>query len=358
MNEIIYRNKCILCDFHLKYLCSIKNYKRLCLPEPDSTNVWDMTYGYCDNCYSVQLMTLLDPNILYDGNYFQPLNKSYIWVQHNISFIQFIIYHLGIDQPIIEIGSSSFCIGKHLMHYYKDFTVFDYSLSSCDKKENINYIEGNCETYDFKENSNIIMSHVFEHLYEPKLFIQNCKKNKIQNIFISIPKMNLTNHNINEQHTFLYNENDIEYIFSLYNYKLNKFNNFVSNDNSFHCLFFHFTFTECTQIEQIIIKNRHLYTKYFFENKITIPANSYICPASSYTPSLYDKISNPENIIGVIDINKLKTDKYFGFTKLQIKTYEELIDKDATVIVHTSSINKNIIQTIRKHNSTISILEY
>ena len=54
----------------------------------------------------------------------------------------------------------------------------------------------------------------------------------------------------------------------------------------------------------------------------------------------------------------MKTDKYFGFTKLQIKTYEELIDKDATVIVHTSTINKNIIQTIRKHNSTISILEY
>ena len=332
MNEIIYRNKCILCDFHLKYLCSIKNYKRLCLPEPDSTNVWDMTYGYCDNCYSVQLMTLLDPNILYDGNYFQPLNKSYIWVQHNISFIQFIIYHLGIDQPIIEIGSSSFCIGKHLMHYYKDFTVFDYSLSSCDKKENINYIEGNCETVSLRE-------------YAQKEYFKNQYETLISKMdFSKMPRFKI--------------ENDIEYIFSLYNYKLNKFNNFVSNDNSFHCLFFHFTFTECAQIEQIIIKNRHLYTKYFFENKITIPANSYICPASSYTPSLYDKISNPENIIGVIDINKLKTDKYFGFTKLQIKTYEELIDKDATVIVHTSSINKNIIQTIRKHNSTISILEY
>jgi hypothetical protein len=55
-----------------------------------------------------------------------------------------------------------------LIEYYKDYTVFDYSLDQAIRRDNVNYIEGNCENFDFPQDSNIIMSHVFEHLYEPK----------------------------------------------------------------------------------------------------------------------------------------------------------------------------------------------
>jgi hypothetical protein len=101
-----------------------------CVPIGTINNSWEIEYGYCENCYSVQLMKLADPEILYDKNYFQPLNYTYLWIQHNIAFTKFIIDNLDTDtnNKITEVGSSSFCLGKHLIHYYKDYTVFDYSL--------------------------------------------------------------------------------------------------------------------------------------------------------------------------------------------------------------------------------------
>lgn len=345
------RNTCVLCDSKLNEITTIQNYKYLCVDKPDINNVWDMKIGSCEKCFSVQLMTLLDPNILYGPTYFQPLNDSYIWVQHNLSFINFIVNNLPF-LPIIEIGSSSFCLGKHLIHYYKDYTVFDYCLN-CEKRPDVKYIEGNCEIYDFPENSNIIMSHVFEHLYEPKKFIKNCKKNKVKNILISIPKMNNDRFNVNEQHTFLYNENDIEHIFSLFNYKLIKHDSFISSDNSFESLYFYFQLSESelSHVSQID-ENRHNYSVNFLTEQITIEP-SYICPTSSSTIFLYNKIKNKENIIGCLDKNEKKTGKYFGFTNIKIQNYSNIKDN---IIVYSSNINNNIITTIRDYNNNNNII--
>ena len=84
------RDNCVLCDD--SKLCDIKTIKMPLYIVNNPENItWDMKYGYCEQCYSIQLKTLLDPNILYDKNYIQPVSTSYSWVQHNMSFINFII---------------------------------------------------------------------------------------------------------------------------------------------------------------------------------------------------------------------------------------------------------------------------
>jgi hypothetical protein len=335
MENIINRNNCVLCDSSLNQITSVQNYKYLCLDNPDINNVWNMKIGSCEKCYSVQLMTLLDPNILYGPNYFQPLNTSYIWVQHNLSFTNFIVKNLPFS-PVIEIGSSSFCLGKHLIHYYKDYTVFDYCLN-CEKRSDVKYLEGNCEIYDFPENSNIIMSHVFEHLYEPKNFIKNCKKNKVKN----------------EQHTFLYNENDIEYIFSLYDYKLIKDESFISSDDSFECLFFYFELSSIVPIPQIIIKNRDDYSIHFLNEKIIIPKKSCVGPAGMWLCFLLNKIENINDIDFIVDINEKKQNKYYGNTTIIISNYK-ILKNYCYVTIFNSTIN-NIIETIKESNNNINI---
>ena len=358
MEDIIKRDECVLCcNKKLINFTNITSYKKMYIDIVDKNNYWNMQYGYCENCFSVQLMTLLNPDILYGDVYFQPLNTTYIWVQHNISFVQFIVDNININKPMIEIGSSSFCLGKHLTHYYKDYTVFDYSLKSCIKQENVKYIEGNCENYNFPEESVIIMSHVFEHLYEPKIFIKNCKDNGVKDIIMSIPEMFITNHNVSDQHTFSYNKNDIEYIFSLFNYKLNKFINFNTNDNLFHCLFFHFTLRDEVKVERSVIKNRHLHSKEMLKKNIFLKRKSFICPSGMYANIVYNKIINPEEIICFIDIDPLKHDKIFGNTNLQIKHYSILSEYDDADIYIYTNINKNIINTIRKYNQKINIIE-
>lgn len=360
MSEIINRNMCVFCNSLLNQITEIKCYKKMCVTTIDKNNSWIMKYGYCINCYSIQLMTLLNPDILYNGNnYYLPFNNNYIWIQHNISLVQFIINNINIINPIIEIGSSSFCIGKHLFHYYKDYTVFDYSINNNNKINNVKYIEGNCESHLFPSNSTIIMSHVFEHLYEPKKFINNCNKNNVKNIIISIPFMKNNHFNVNIEHTFLYNKEDIVYIFSLFNYKLKKFKIFNSNNKSFKCLFFYFTLNtqNIINVDYNIIKDRHIYSKNLLENKITLKRKTYICPAGAFAINTYNFIVNKELIESFIDIDTSKQNKYYGFTNLLVKDYNELIDKTDVDIIISSNSNKNIIKHIKLYNNKINIIE-
>ena len=352
--RITKRNNCVLCN-NYSILNKIKNVKYP-FSYINNTGEYDMAYGFCENCFSIQIMDLIDPAILYNTNYILPCFNTYNWIQHNISFVQFIVSSIEPIQPLIEIGGSSFCIGKHLIDLYKDYTVFDFSIAF-EKKENVKYIEGNCETYDFEKGSNLILSHVFEHIYEPKKFIYNCSKNGVKNIIISIPNMNDDKiFFVTSQHTFSYSDNDIEYIFSLYNYNCIKKTLF--NNNSLDCLFFHFSLVTDLNIIPRNINNKHyLYSLELLNKKINIPKNTFISTGGMYSILIYNLIQNKENLIGIIDRNPILKDKKYGNTNLQIFPYEHLkkFDENTSIIIH--SINKNdIINCINKFNEKINII--
>ena len=88
------RENCVICQNQKKLIpfASILYPVHDCYISNNST--WDMVYAYCEECYSVQLKTLLDPEILYSGSYFQPVHNKYWWVQHNIAFVNFIISNI------------------------------------------------------------------------------------------------------------------------------------------------------------------------------------------------------------------------------------------------------------------------
>lgn len=353
-----HRQNCVLCDN--KKLVSIEKIK-----EPyhaiNNKGEYKVETGYCENCYSLQLMTLLNPDILYDGNYYiVPYTNNYNWTQHNISLIQLIVSSINTTEPLIEIGSSSFVLGKHLIDYYKDYTVFDYSLKSCEKRNDVKYIEGNCENYKFEKGSNIIMSHVFEHLYEPKIFIENCSKNNVKNIIISIPNMNNNKmFHITQQHTFVYNDKDIKHIFESYNYKCIKQVFFNTNDESLPCLFFYFSLNmddSITPTPRYIDETRHLYSFNLLKNKINVPPNTFISTASMISVKLFSMIRNQENVIGVIDMNSKLHGEIFANTTLKLYPYEYLQNYDETANIVVFQKKNDITQCIRKFNDKINII--
>lgn len=354
------RDYCVLCNDSKLLDIKTINIPLYIIDNPDNKS-WDMKYGYCETCYSVQLKTLLDPNILYDKNYIQPVSESYNWVQHNMSFVNFIINSVNINKPLIEIGSSSFVLGKHLIEYYKDYTVFDYSLEQADKKDGVKYIEGNYENYNFQENSNIIMSHVFEHLYDPKKFIENCKKNNVENIIFSVPNMNdLSIFNVFNHHTFLYNDDDIEYIFKINHYKLMNKSFFNTNDKSFPCLFFHFQISNEKKepiILRKIIENRHLFN-YNILKSFKVPEKTFIATAGMQSLTIYSIIENNKKIIGVIDYNKKIQNNKYGNTDLLIQPYEYLkgYSSEYSILVFGYRI-PDIINNIKKVNNDINIIK-
>lgn len=322
--KLYLRNQCVLCDTSLTKFTSFLHPVYDCA---EKNSAWTIQYGYCPHCFSVQLMTLADPLVLYDKNYFQPF-QTHLWIQHNLSFIAFIVKHCP-PQPILEIGSSSFCLGKHLIHYYKDYTVFDYTIEQAVQRPDVKYIEGNCEEYDFTHEC-IIMSHVFEHLYEPKKFIQNCLRNKVKSILISIPSMEDKNQlHVSNQHTFLYNKQDIVYLFGLYQYKVKDFLDW--NTESFPCLFYHFELDGPQQVEQII-EPRHFYSMQYFK-PFRVPPNTFLTTANMFSVLIYPWIENKEDIIGVVDVNPKKHGKKFSYTSLIVKPFEELDRAGNTALV-------------------------
>ena len=343
--EIHIRKQCVLCETDLLSFSSFLHPVYDCIDGDNDT--WTIEYGYCTNCFSVQLMRLADPAVLYDKHYFQPLHQTHLWIQHNLSFLAFLVKHCP-PQPILEIGSSSFCLGKHLIHYFKDYTVFDYTIEQAIQRPDVKYIEGNCESYDFNHDL-IVLSHVFEHLYEPKKFIKNCLRNKVKHIVISIPSMNSPKVHVGNQHTFLYNEQDIVYLFGLFQYKVKDFMTWDSDDSSFPCLFFHFELDGPQKVEQRI-EPRHLYTIQQFQ-PFRVPKNTFLTTASMFSVLLYPWIENKEDIIGIVDVNPEKQGKKFSYTSLIISSYETLDKPGNTAIVNHPKRN-NIIAMI-KHASIL-----
>jgi len=372
------REQCVLCEpvSNLIPIKTIKSPYNLV----ESEGEYDLTYGYCENCFSVQIMTLLDPSILYDGDkLILPYSNSYNWVQHNISLVQFVVSSININERLLEVGSSSFVLGKHLVEYYKDYTVFDISLKTCEKRKNVKYIEGNCENYQFEKGSNLLMSHVFEHLYEPKKFIENCGNNGVKNIILSIPNMNNyeDGFHVTNQHTFLYNDNDIEYLFGLYKYKCTKKLFFDTNDLSFPCIFFNFTLYDSIEMTpRTILQNRHLYISKIIKTSIPVQGNTFIATAGMFSSVIFqlltdvssiDKNEYPiciknNNVIGIIDQNSNLHTKTFANTGIQVYPYEYLKqfdgcqeDKTACIIVFHPRKN-DIVNCIRNVNDKIKII--
>lgn len=339
------RKKCVICiNQQLEYLCDFRKGLKL---------------GKCALCSSVQLINLIDPEILYK-NYIQPLQSSLFWINHNIAFCKFITNIIQFEQPIMEIGASTFVIGKDLIKTYKDYTVFDYSF---DKNTifypNVKYIEGNCENYEFENNTTIIMSHVFEHLYEPTTFLHNCMKNKVKQIVIAIPNMNNNNKvHITEQHTFSYSDNDIEYLFSLNKYIL-KNKQFYLDD----ILFYVFELNEpLTPINRIIEKHRHMHTFSYLSTKINILNHCFIATSGLHSKVLYNKIQNTENIIGVLDNDENVIGiPYVNNNLFIIQSFNILqnYNEQYTVIIPNDlleSIKSELISQIKNINHKLKIL--
>ena len=320
--KIYSRTQCVLCDTSLHSFTSFLHPVYDC----NTNESWNIEYGYCPNCFSVQLMTLADPLVLYDKNYVQPF-QTHLWTQHNLSFIAFIAKHCP-PQPLLEIGSSSFCLGKHLIHYYPDYTVFDYSIEQAMKRDDVTYIEGNCEEYDFTQPC-IVMSHVFEHLYEPKKFIQNCLRNKVKTILLSVPSMETPQLHVCSQHTFQYNVQDIVYLFGLHEYKVVEIVHW--NTDSFPCLFYCFALDGPQKVEQII-EPRHLYSMQYF-NPIRVPPNTFLTTANMFSVLVYPWIENKEDVIGVVDVNPKKQGKKFSYTSLIVQPFSELDKPGNTALV-------------------------
>jgi hypothetical protein len=143
--------------------------------------------------------------------------------------------------------------------------------------------------------------------------------------------MDDTQLHVSNQHTFLYNPQDIVYLFGLYDYKVKDFSHWNSSDESFPCLFYHFALNGPQQVTQMI-EPRHEYTMKQFQ-PFRVPPNTFLTTSGMFSVLIYPWIENKEDVIGVVDVNPKKHGKKFSYTSLIVQPIEALDKPGNTALV-------------------------
>lgn len=323
------RIKCVICENKLEKLYLIHDVP-ISLSVTDQkidTDVFDkQDVRYCENCGCVQLKNLINPEILYTTTH----NLTYthpMWDDHHNNFSRFILTTIN-NNSIMEIGGSSGALYNKIKNANLEYSCIDLCQANFDVS-NIKYVIANCENYKFNNVSCIAMSHVFEHLYDPKKFIENIDQHNIKTVYISIPNMinlldNKSSSIIHNEHTFFIDDIFIRYLFSRKGYELINSKKFKN-----HSIFYQFEKTNCKVSELLnreYIKNT-MYDIYLnlqdrFTNCI-FQENSFIVPAGHMGQLVYN-VSKPKSILGFLDNDKAKQGKRQYGTPYNIFPFDEL----------------------------------
>lgn len=293
----------------------------------------DLEFKICHECRCVQLVTLVDPNILYANDNKAALTS--LWNNHHTALAKFILNGPPINS-ICEVGGGSNPIVSFFSQPPK-YTVLD--IYECPNKvDSVTYKVGNCETYTDYEEETLLLSHTFEHLYDPHAFLERVCKSHVKNIFLSVPNFakwlseNLTVSILFNQHTFYFEKQDVQALFSQYGFATIRVEEFGD-----HSLFFHFhkgahlpIQIQPSKSEQAILRNFQIKPERIGE--LTIDRPFYIMP-SFYIGQVVYHYMKKDMIIGFLDNDISKVGKRLYGTELLTYSPSDLITSEYKTVL-------------------------
>jgi hypothetical protein len=184
------------------------------------------------------------------------------------------------------------------------------------------------------------MSHVFEHLFQPTHFLAQCQKQAVSDILISIPDMSDTP--IHIEHTFHLRPSDVARLAWRHGYDVQALLKFDD-----HSHFMHLKWAPSQPerpLEIFVARERAL--------SITIPMNSFICPAGHMGQAFY-YYAKPRELIGFLDNDPQKQGRrvygtashVFPFSKL--KEYCHSASLPVNVYVFAASYATEIVRQLK-----------
>lgn len=320
----------------------------------------------CEACKSYQTQFLGNVDIIYDYN-----ANSHGTIRSSMDelFASFIIKNQNI-KSIVEIGGGNGGLSDIILEKQNSitYTVVDPTYSGNKKNKTIKntYFE-NIPDNEITADT-IVMSHVFEHFYEPAKIMKRFKDiSSIQHIFLNFPDLESyikddNYHVLNPEHIFYVENNFIVCLYENYGFQLkniyyhqkhsvffefercNTINNLnlltLINENSIAEVsgFFDRIFDRIDMINSVIAK---------YPNK-----SVYIWPCSMHTIYLFALGLNPDKIEAILDNAPHKIGQYlYGYKKKCIPFKDILEDttKESIVILNGGCYNQEIINKCYKH---------
>jgi len=373
------RKKCIICQkfnevIHTEHAVPIS----FTVVDKNTDYIYsNLIYGYCKNCNIIQLNNLIDLNILYSSPHnYQVVGNT--WKEYFSNFIE-ILNPYVIDKNVLEIGCPSGKIASNC-NTYKSWNIVDPNVKNFNNKKMVAIPKFFDYNFSIDISIDIIIhSHLFEHIYYPNEFLQNCYKIlKNDGVMIfGMPNMEyIMNENLSLylgvifEHNIFYTTSNV--------IKILEENNFKILDVSFyknHSIFFKVKkkcVNDCKYIvkdNQSSIDNLNLKEKFIeninYYNKCIDKWSGYInnnynnkeiylFGASYNNNLLLHKIQNKINIIGILDNCFEKQNKYFYGYNLKVLSPDILKNKNVIVLlkngVYVEEIKKQILEI---NNNTI-----
>ena len=322
----------------------------------------------CNTCRTIQTKYLGDLNIIYGKNHVD----SFGTVKNEMfdKFTEYILQNKDI-KSIIEVGACTDSLASNIL---KNENI-NYTIIEADYKgnrNNINIINNFIENVDLNiiGADTLIMSHVFEHFYEPIKILEKISNTDIKYIYLNHPNFDYYCKNnvyniLNFEHIFYIENNFLIKLFEKYGFECTIGDIFDYNN---HSLFIKFT-KKTSQNKSLTIINQTSYndTKKYFENmqkkivklnKIMAikDKNYYIWPASAHTVALFVNGLDYTLLDGILDNSPNKINKYLYGYNLECNSFNELLnanDPNNCIIIGGSG---NYIKELNFENIKTSII--
>lgn len=365
------RNHCIINDNEsINSIYSFKKFPVLmnCIDISDTSadSFLDMEWG-CSETGHLQLITLLDPDIIY-SNYHSTGLHGKTWTDHHRKLFEFI--DRDNYSNVLEIGGSSGMLSNHFCQTDKQFqwSMIEPSLKVLHKDSRLNLIQGYFENHNFQRKfDTIVHSHCIEHAYNPVDFL-----NKINSLldygdhqYISIPNMkywlenNFTN-TLSFEHTFYVDELVLKYL-------LNK-TGFIVVDKIVEN---HSIFVKAVKAQDVKIPATDFsYIKKMFMNYVDNLQNDatnisnavkdqkfYLFGAHMFSLMLFNLGLDQSNVISILDNDQNKQNKRMYGTNSIVHSPKILQGLDSPVVVLRGGVyTGEIKESILKINPTTIIV--
>jgi len=369
------RDKCSICNSNMNNIFSLNNMpvKMSCISLPiiDHNN---LSISKCINCKTIQLDQLIPLNVLYsDSHNYTSIGKT--WGGYFNLFLNKIETIIK-NKNILEIGDPSGKIANIAQNYNKWYIVEPNKNKNIIFNKNIEFIEGYFDdNFQTKEKIDVIIhSHLFEHIYQPNLFLKKC--NNLLDIngemFFGVPNMQYIAEQylcpflgIFFEHTIFLNKENITYLLQENMFEILEIIDYENHSTLYHVKkithklpnkinfnFDHYTHLFFNSLEKY---------KYFIQNcnqklSTLLSKNVYIFGASYNTQYLLALGLDQKNIHGIIDNCIEKQGKYLYGTELKIYNPNILIEKNCVVILKNGCYVNEITTQILSLNSNTLIL--
>ena len=361
------RDSCVICNGkQLETFYTLQNYPVTFSPpilSIDNDQLGDFKVGGCLVCGCAQVQTLTDPKILYENAHNLTFDTP-SWNFHHKSFASYILTNTQ-ESSFLEVGGvSGVLVRLILSNRPVKYTILDL----CPDNPNIDtvdFIVGNCEEFDYTGYSTLILSHVFEHLYEPTRFINKIKEYDIKDVFISIPNIQnqLDTLNIRPlhcEHTYFCSDYFIKYLFSTGGYRCNS-SFYLKN----HSIFYHFKkdtiIMKLENQSDTLSKFKTMLNSIEIRMKnIVITTSSFIAPAGHYGQMLHYYLKEyNDKIIGFLDNDLSKIGKrVYGSDKFVMHptVLKEYDGMPITIIIYAGPYLEEIKEQYMKLHSQITFI--